>query len=167
MKCNSSLENKKHENWRDIYIADELSKQVSRLSFKELVKKAENAYTVTDNDSIILRTIQKGLAISWDKCNSFKIWNPVDIPNNLINTNLYLKCLEESKAKEVKGLLPRNWARTNCLSQQYNGENSPIYSMITSKSKGHVSFIITSKAFIKQKEYKVETQDYGKNWKIE
>jgi len=153
-------------NWTQVYSPLELSNLGWDPSLDTLIKAARLGYQVDDVDTLIYRTSGASVTVSWDGCGTFKSWSPKKIPDELVNQEPYLRCLEESRAKEEIGALVKGWGESNCKSENFYSENLPTISDIEATRDGHASFIVTSKAFLLGKSYQITTSNYGTTWEV-
>lgn len=136
-------------------------------SLNVLASSAKGAYQVTDVGTMIYQTPGLGIDVTWDACGSFRSWTVNKIPEEYVNSDGYLACLNDSKIKEDRGALVAGWGEANCKSYRFYNENSPVFYDMEAKRSGYASFKVSSKAFLTTESYRVETHDYGKSWNIE
>lgn len=135
-------------------------------SLEVLADAARKSYSVTDVGTMIFQNFGLGVDVTWDACGSFESWTVNEIPDELVDSAKYSKCLEESKVKENAGALNNGWGELNCKSYRFFDENSPVFFDLRAEQSGIASFKVSSKAFLGTEVYSVETRNYGETWEF-
>ncbi|MBT8372390.1 MAG: hypothetical protein HKO68_00255 [Desulfobacterales bacterium] len=118
-------------------------------SAAELAERERRNYLVVDDQTLVW--IGNGVNVSFDACGSFLGWYPTSLPEELIDP------AEKPDYCQPKG-------NADCRHYDFMGEREPHFEKIQVKSRGHISFIVRSKAIRKGQSVRVQSSDFGKTW---
>lgn len=117
-------------------------------SAAELVERERANYRVMDDRTLVWTS--RGLHVSFDACGTFRHWDPVSLPADLIAD------FDKPDYCAPKGTV-------DCSNLVFEGERAPIYEDVGTTPDGMISFLVKSKAF-KGGAFRVQSTDQGRTW---
>jgi hypothetical protein len=136
----------------------------SNLVLKGLVEEAKKLHLVKDEMTVVALG-DTGIKMSFDGCRTFSSWEIKNsIPSDLIieTTPEFEACVAGQK-KDAEMNFP---SYGDCADMKFTGTNVPEFEVLTASDDGHLSFKVTSGAFIDGQAFLFETKDFGKTWKL-
>lgn len=145
----------------------------SNMDIDKLASVASKGYLVTDENTTIF-TSNDRIYVSWDGCAHFEQWSVTSVPNEslILNSKEFEACIKNMKKNEnwphiKQSIREHGTVEKACQNAKFQGKNKPNFTELQAQSNGYANFMVESEAFVDFKALNVETQDYGKTWKIE
>lgn len=125
---------------------------IGSTSAEELVDRVRGNYLVMDDHTLVWKSTV--LHVSFDACGTFRYWDPTTLPKALIDP-----------VDKPDYCAPRGAA--DCRYYDFQGTRAPQFEAIRTGTSGQVSFRVHSRGFKGGVVYRVESEDYGKTWRVD
>lgn len=120
-------------------------------SAREVANREKHKYLIMDDRTLVMTSMV--LRVTFDACGSFRHWQPTSLPAELIDP-----------VEKPDYCAPNGTA--DCRHYDFLGDRQPQFEAIHTDPAGNVSFLVRSKGFKGRAVLRVESDDYGRSWRV-